>query len=58
MRREEVGSYLGLRLETICRGIAHLRDQELVKISGRNVKILNLEGLKQLISGCHRPPAC
>ncbi|MGY1447807.1 fumarate/nitrate reduction transcriptional regulator Fnr [Pseudomonas chlororaphis] len=54
MRREEIGSYLGLRLETICRGIAHLRDQGLVEISGREVKVLNLEGLKQLVAGCHR----
>lgn len=44
MRREEIGSYLGLRLETICRGIAHLRDQGLVEITGRDVKILDLEG--------------
>ena len=54
MRREEIGSYLGLRLETICRGIAHLRDQGLVEISGRDVKILNMDGLKQLNVGCHR----
>ncbi|CAI8702582.1 Transcriptional regulatory protein btr [Pseudomonas chlororaphis] len=54
MRREEIGSYLGLRLETICRGIAHLRDQALVEISGREVKVLNMEGLKQLVAGCHR----
>jgi CRP/FNR family transcriptional regulator, anaerobic regulatory protein len=54
MRREEIGSYLGLRLETICRGIAHLRDQGLAEISGREVKVLNLEGLKQLVAGCHR----
>jgi len=58
MRREEIGSYLGLRLETICRGIAHLRDQGLVEVSGRDVKIQNLEGLKQLIAGCHRPSHC
>ena len=58
MRREEIGSYLGLRLETICRGIAHLRDQQLVEISGRDVKILDLEGLKQLVAGCHRPALC
>jgi len=58
MRREEMGSYLGLRLETICRGIAHLRDQGLVEISGRNVNIQNMEGLKQMIAGCHRPPLC
>jgi CRP/FNR family transcriptional regulator len=56
MRREEIGSYLGLRLETICRGIAHLRDQGLVEISGRDVKIQNMEGLKQLVAGCHRSP--
>jgi len=54
MRREEIGSYLGLRLETICRGIAHLRDQGLVEINGRDVNILNMGGLKQLIVGCHR----
>ena len=54
MRREEIGSYLGLRLETICRGIAHLRDQGLVEIAGRNVKIQNLDGLKQMVSGCNR----
>ena len=58
MRREEIGSYLGLRLETVCRGIAHLRDQELVEITGRDVRIRNMEGLKQLILGCHRPPLC
>ncbi len=53
MRRDEIGSYLGLRLETICRGISHLREQELVEIAGREVKILNLHGLKQLVAGCH-----
>ena len=56
MRREEIGSYLGLRLETICRGIAHLRDQGLVLVAGREVKILDMDGLKQLVAGCHRPP--
>jgi CRP/FNR family transcriptional regulator len=54
MRREEIGSYLGLRLETVCRGIAHLRDQGLVEITGRDVNIQNMDGLKQLIVGCHR----
>ena len=54
MRREEIGSYLGLRLETICRGIAHLRDLGLVQITGREVNIQNMDGLKQLIEGCHR----
>jgi CRP/FNR family transcriptional regulator len=54
MRREEIGSYLGLRLETICRGIAHLRDQGLVEITARDVRIHNMDGLKQMVSGCNR----
>lgn len=55
MRREEIGSYLGLRLETICRGIAHLRDKGLAHIDGRNVTIYDLDGLKRLVAGCDRP---
>jgi CRP/FNR family transcriptional regulator, anaerobic regulatory protein len=54
MYREDIGSYLGLRLETICRSIAHLRELGLVEISGREVNIQNMEGLRQLITGCHR----
>jgi CRP/FNR family transcriptional regulator, anaerobic regulatory protein len=54
MRREEIGSYLGLRLETVCRSIAQLRKLGLVHISARNVEILDLAKLKTFISGCHR----
>ncbi|AIC18611.1 Crp/Fnr family transcriptional regulator [Pseudomonas chlororaphis] len=54
MRREDIASYLGLRLETICRGIAHLREQTLVEVSGREIKILDMDGLKHLVAGCHR----
>ncbi|AHL34435.1 Crp/Fnr family transcriptional regulator [Pseudomonas brassicacearum] len=54
MSREAIGSYLGLRLETICRGITHLRQEGLVDMRGRNVTILDLPGLKQKIAGCHR----
>jgi CRP/FNR family transcriptional regulator len=54
MRREEIASYLGLRLETVCRGLNHLREQSLLIVARRDVKILNMEGLKQLIAGCNR----
>ena len=54
MSREAIGSYLGLRLETICRCIAHLREENLVDLQGRNVKILDLPGLRQKVTGCHR----
>lgn len=54
MRREEIASYLGLRLETVCRGISHLRESGLVVVAGRDVKIQNMDGLKQLVAGCNR----
>ena len=54
MTREDIGSYLGLRLETICRAIAYLRDNDSVRISGRAVEILDLERLRQLVNGCSR----
>lgn len=56
MSREDIGSYLGLRLETICRAIACLRDNAIVRISGRAVEILDLERLRQLINGNARRP--
>src|SRR3979490_2296222 len=38
--------------------IRSLRDQALVEISGRDVKILNMDGLRHLVAGCRRdaPP--
>ena len=54
MRREEIASYLGLRLETVCRGISHLREHGLAVVTRRDVKILNMEGLRQLVGGCNR----
>jgi CRP/FNR family transcriptional regulator, anaerobic regulatory protein len=54
MTREDIGSYLGLRLETVCRAIARLRELEIVRISGRAVEILDLAALHSLVSGCRR----
>jgi len=54
MTRDDIGSYLGLRLETVCRSIARLRELNLVRISGRAVEILDFSALQVLISGCSR----
>jgi len=54
MRREEIASYLGLRMETICRAVTRLREMSLANLSGRNVEILDLPGLKYHIAGCNR----
>ncbi|PSS58710.1 helix-turn-helix domain-containing protein [Pseudomonas sp. BBP2017] len=51
MSRDDIASYLGLRLETICRSIAHLRQLEIVTFGGRTVEILNMPALKALEHG-------
>lgn len=51
MSRDDIASYLGLRLETICRSIAHLRQLQIVKFSGRTVEILDMPALKALEHG-------
>ena len=51
MTREDIGSYLGLRLETVCRAITRLRHQSIVKISGRVVEILDPLQLHAMIHG-------
>lgn len=54
MRREEIASHLGLRMETICRSVSRLRELSLVDISGRDVEILNLPKLKNHVARCSR----
>lgn len=54
MRREEIASHLGLRIETICRSVSRLRDLSLVEVSGRDVEILNLPKLKHHVAGRSR----
>ncbi|MFK8078856.1 MAG: fumarate/nitrate reduction transcriptional regulator Fnr [Granulosicoccus sp.] len=50
MTRQEIGSYLGLKLETVSRTFSRFQDQELIEVRGKSVKLLRLDGLRQLIS--------
>jgi CRP/FNR family transcriptional regulator len=49
MTREEIGSYLGLKLETISRLLSRLQQEGLIQVSGRVVKLLERRALKELI---------
>jgi CRP/FNR family transcriptional regulator len=51
MTREDIGAYLGLRLETVCRAIAYLRSNAIVRISGRAVEIISPERLEAMVFG-------
>jgi CRP/FNR family transcriptional regulator len=49
MTREEIGSYLGLKLETVSRLLSRLQQEGLIQVQGRVVKLLERTGLKQLV---------
>ncbi|MGL4666377.1 MAG: fumarate/nitrate reduction transcriptional regulator Fnr [Saezia sp.] len=50
MTREEIGSYLGLKLETVSRTFSKFQEDGTLQVKQRHVRILNIEGLKALAS--------
>ena len=50
MSRQEIGSYLGLKLETISRTFSHLQESGLIAVKARSVELLNLPGLRALLN--------
>lgn len=55
MSRQEIGSYLGLALETVSRLFTRFQDEGLLKVERKHVQILDLEGLQALIT--HQQPS-
>jgi CRP/FNR family transcriptional regulator len=55
MTREEIGSYLGLKLETVSRTFSKFVEDGFVEVKQRHVRILNPEGLKLIVNAqtCH-----
>ena len=49
MTREEIGSYLGLKLETVSRAFSRFQSEKLVAVQQKYIRILDSEGLKHLI---------
>jgi CRP/FNR family transcriptional regulator len=49
MSRQEIGSYLGLALETVSRLFTRFQEEGLLKVERKHVQILNLEGLQALV---------
>ena len=52
MSREEIGSYLGLKLETVSRTLSKFHQEGLISVEHKHIKILNLQVLKKMVSGC------
>ena len=48
MKREEIGSYLGMKLETVSRVFTKFQDNGLLNVHQKDIQILDLRGLKEL----------
>lgn len=54
MTREEIGNYLGLKLETVSRTFSKFAEDGIIEVKQRHVRILNTEALRQIVN----PKAC
>ena len=52
MSREEIGSYLGLKLETVSRTLSKFNQEGLISVEHKHIRILEPETLKKMILGC------
>lgn len=50
MTREEIGSYLGLKLETVSRTFSKFQDEGLLEVKQRDIRITNEAGLRALVN--------
>jgi CRP/FNR family transcriptional regulator len=51
MTREEIGSYLGLKLETVSRAFSKLQDDGILQVKQRQIDVLDAQGLQNLVNG-------
>lgn len=49
MTRQEIGSYLGLKLETVSRTFSKFQEQGIIEARGKSIKLLDIPTLQQLV---------
>ncbi len=52
MSRAEIGSYLGMKLETVSRTFSAFQQQRLLEVDKRHIRIIDLEGLSRTVQAC------
>jgi CRP/FNR family transcriptional regulator len=50
MTREEIGSFLGLKLETVSRTVSRFADEGIVDVKQRHVRILDIQALRNIVN--------
>lgn len=51
MSRHEIGSYLGLKLETVSRTLSLLQQRGMIRIHIKSIELLDLDGLQACLNG-------
>ena len=51
MTREEIGSFLGLKLETVSRAFSRFQEEGLLEVRQRQIEILNQSALQAIVNG-------
>ena len=49
MTREEIGSYLGLKLETVSRVFSRFQEAALVSVQQKHIRIIDIPGLRRIV---------
>ena len=50
MTREEIGSYLGLKLETVSRTFSHLQEEGLLQVEKKHIRLVDTVRLRKMLS--------
>jgi CRP/FNR family transcriptional regulator len=50
MTREEIGSYLGLKLETVSRTFSKFQEDGILEVKQRDIRILDIETLRKMVN--------
>ena len=53
MTRDEIGSYLGLKLETVSRLFSRFQEENLIEVRQKHVRIVDIPGLQQVLAATH-----
>jgi CRP/FNR family transcriptional regulator, anaerobic regulatory protein len=51
MTREEIGSYLGLKLETVSRAFSRFQEEGVLSVKQRQIEVLDPDALQKLVNG-------
>ena len=51
MTREEIGSYLGLKLETVSRAFSKFQEDGILDVKQRQIRVLDVDALNAIVNG-------